>query len=72
MSLLSNISKLYEKAMDIQLFNFLKKNKILFSYQFGFRNNYSTDHALMSFTEVLNAAGNGSFAYGVMISFFSN
>ena len=39
-SLLSNISKLYEKAMHIRLTNFLRKNKVLFSYQFGFRNNY--------------------------------
>ena len=35
-SLLSNISKLYEKAMHIRLTNFLRKNKVLFSYQFGF------------------------------------
>ena len=45
-SLLSNISKLYEKAMHIWLTNFLRKNKVLFSYQFGFQNNYSTNHAL--------------------------
>ena len=32
-SLLSNISKL---AMHIQLTNFLRKNKLLFLYQFGF------------------------------------
>ena len=44
-SLLSNINKLYEKAMHIQLPNFLRKNKVLFSYQFGFRNNHSTDHS---------------------------
>ena len=35
-SLLSNISKLGEKAMYIQLANFLRKNKVLFSYQLGF------------------------------------
>ena len=39
-SLLSNISKLYEKAMRIQSTNFLRKNKLLFSFQFGFRNNH--------------------------------
>ena len=38
-SLLYNISRLYEKAMHIQLTNFLRKNKVLFSYQFGFWNN---------------------------------
>ena len=44
--------------MHIQLTNFLRKNKVLFSYQFGFRNNYSTDHALISLTEMIrNACG---------------
>ena len=62
-SLLSNISKLYEKAMHIQLTNFLRKNKVLFSYQFGFRNNHSTDHAPISLTEMIrNALDNGNFA----------
>ena len=36
-SLLSDISKLYEKAMHIWLTNFLQKNKVLFSYRFGFQ-----------------------------------
>ena len=67
-SLLSNISKLYEKAMHIQLTNFLIKNKVLFSYQFGFRNNHSTDHALISLTEMIrNTLDNGNFACGVFI-----
>ena len=67
-SLLSNISKLYEKAMHIRLTNFLRKNKILFSYQFGFRNNYSTNHALISLTEMIrNALDNSNFACGVFI-----
>ena len=67
-SLLSNISKLYEKAMHIQLTNFLRKNKVLFSYQFGFQNNHSTDHALISLMEMIrNAPDNGNFACGVFI-----
>ena len=67
-SLLSNISKLYEKAMHIRLTNFLRKNKILFSYQFGFQNNYSTNHALISLTGMIrNALDNGNFACGVFI-----
>ena len=54
--------------MHIRLTNFLRKNKILFSYQFGFRNNYSTNHALIRVTEMIrNALDNGSFACGVFI-----
>ena len=39
-SLLSNISKIFEKCMHTRLTNFLRVNKILFSHQFGFRNWY--------------------------------
>ena len=35
-SLLSNISKVYENAIHIRLTNFLRKNKVLLSHQFGF------------------------------------
>ena len=60
-SLLSNISKLYEKAMHIRLTNFLRKNKAL-------RNNHSTDYALINLTEMIrNALDNGNFACGVFI-----
>ena len=63
-SLLSNISKLYGKAMHIRLTNFLRKNKVLFSYQFGFWNNYSANHALISLTEMIrNALDNGNVAF---------
>ena len=35
-SLLSNISKIYEKSMHTHLINFLRKNKVLFCYKSGF------------------------------------
>ena len=67
-SLLSNISKLYEKAMYIWLTNILRKNKVLFSFQFCFQNNYSTNHAFISLTEMTrNALDNGKFHCGVFI-----
>ena len=63
-SRLSNVSKLYEKAMHVRLTVFLGKNKVLFSYQFGFLNNYSTSHALISLIEMKrNAHGNGNFLW---------
>ena len=40
-SLLSNISKIFEKSMHTHLVNFLRKNKLLFCYQFGFQNGHS-------------------------------
>ena len=66
--LISNIIKLYEKAIHIRLTNFLRINKVLFSYQFCFQNSYSTNHALISITEMItNALDNGNFACGVFI-----
>ena len=49
---LSNISKIFEKSMHIHLVNFLRKNKLLFCYQFGLQNGYSVNHALTSLTEL--------------------
>ena len=67
-SLLSNISKLYKKAMHTQLTSFFRKNKVLVSFQFGFQNNHSTNHALISIIEMItNALDNGNFACGVFI-----
>ena len=55
-------------TMHIRLTNFLRKNKVMFSYQFGFRNNYSTNHALIGLTEMKrNALDKGNFACGVFI-----
>ena len=69
-SRLSNTGKLYEKSMHIRLTNVLRKNKVLFSYQFGFPNDYSTDHALLCLTEmIINALRNGNFSCGVFIDF---
>ena len=60
-SLLSNISKLYEKAIHIGLTNFYRKNT-------GFRNSHSSNPALIRLTEIIrNAPGNGNFACRVFI-----
>ena len=67
-SLLSNISKIFEKFMHIRLVNFLRKNKLLFCYQFSFRNGYSVNHALTSLTELIRKAlDEDKFACGVFI-----
>ena len=67
-SLLSNIGKIYEKFMHTRLTNFLWRNKLLFSNQFGFRNGYSTKHALTSLTEMIRKVlDENKFAFGVFI-----
>ena len=54
--------------MQICLVNFLRKNKVLFCYQFGFRNGYSVNHALTSLTELKRKTlDEDKFACGVLI-----
>ena len=55
-SLLSNISKIYEKSMHTHLINFLRKNKILFCYKFDSQNGCSVNHALTCLTELIRKA----------------
>ena len=46
-SLLSNISKNFERIMYTHLEEFLKSLEVLYEYQFGFRKQYSTNHTLL-------------------------
>ena len=50
-SLLSNIEKILEKLMYKRLYTFLNNNNIIYNLQFGFRQQYSTSHALINITE---------------------
>ena len=50
-SLLSNIEKILEKLMNKRLYTFLNKNNVIYNLQFGFRQEYSTSHALINITE---------------------
>jgi Reverse transcriptase (RNA-dependent DNA polymerase) len=47
-SLLSNISKILEKAMYTRLYSYLERFKLIYDLQFGFRKNFSTSHALIN------------------------
>ena len=50
-SVLSNFSKLFEKAMYHRLYSYLEELKKHYPLQSGFRGKYSTNHALISITE---------------------
>ena len=67
-SLLSNISKLFEKCMHSRLYNFLEECNIFYKLQFGFRKKYSTNHALLSIVEhIREKMDNKMFTCGVFI-----
>ena len=67
-SLLSNLSKIFEKLLHSRLYSFLEKHQCLYQNQFGFRQGHSTKYALISLTEnIRKALDKGQFAAGIFI-----
>ena len=50
-SILSPINKIFEKIIYSRLINFIEKYQILYKFQYGFRKNHSTEHALTELTD---------------------
>ena len=66
-SLLSNIENILEKLMQKRLYTFLNKNNVIYNLQFGFRQQYSTSHALINITEnIRKALDNGNISCAVL------
>lgn len=55
-SLLSSISKLFEKIIHIRILNYLNAIDLIPKFQFGFRPNHSTVQQLFRLTENINTA----------------
>ena len=67
-SLLSNLSKLFERAIHNRIYEFLKTSDVLYDLQFGFRKRYSTNHALLSIVAgIREQLDNKTFSCGVFI-----
>ena len=67
-SLLSAFGKLFEKLMFKRLYEYLDSLNTFYPLQFGFRERQSTNHALISMTELIkNTIDNGSYGCGVFI-----
>ena len=67
-SLLSVYSKIYEKLLYVRIYSYLEKNNLIYSKQFGFRGNHSTNHALISLTEhIRNLIDNGHYVCGIFV-----
>ena len=67
-SLLSPFSKIFERHLYDQINKFLTKNKILYNFQYGFRNNSSTEIALSQICEDLaTRMENSSIACSVFV-----
>ena len=51
-----------------QLYSFLEVNKSIYELQFGFRENHSTNHAIISIMQkIQEAIKNDNFAIGIFI-----
>ena len=69
-STLSSFRKVFEKLIYNQLYNFLKKYSILYQYQFGFREEYSTEQAILEITDSLKKAMDKKLvSYGLFLDF---
>ena len=67
-SLLSNVSKLFEWAMHTRLYDFIENSAKFCDKQFGIRKKYSTNHALLSIVEGnREKLDNKTFVCGVFI-----
>ena len=65
-SLLPITSKIFENFMYRGPYRFLEIHKVLYSFQFGFQENHSKNHALVSVTEtVRNTLDNKGFGDGI-------
>ena len=69
-SVLPLFSKILEHLMYTRLLSFINKNKLLYSYQFGFRRGHSPDLALICLVDrISNALENGEYVLGLFLDF---
>ena len=69
-SVLTCFSKLLEKLMYKRLITYIKKNKILSKHQYGFRQNRSTELAIIELVDkITKAIDGGEYTLGIFKSF---
>ena len=65
---MSVLSKIFEKLIYSRTYSFLNANKLIYTKQFGFRKNYSTNHALISITErIRSLVDSGRYVCGIFV-----
>ena len=67
-SLLSVYSKIFEKLIYTRVYSYLVKFDLIYAKQFGFRNNHSCNHAIISLTEhIKKLLDEGQVVCGVFV-----
>ena len=59
--------KIFEKLIFSRVSTYLIKNKLIYNKQFGFRTNYSTNHALISITEHICGLLDTGYVCGIFV-----
>ena len=67
-SVLSPINKIFEKILYARLIKYINKSKLLYKYQYGFRKNHSTEHALIELVDQIRLSiGERQMTCGIFI-----
>ena len=69
-SLLTTISKIFERVFYSSLSNFLSDQKILIEFQFGFKKEHTTSMAILALLDqVISAMERGEYTVGIFLDF---
>jgi hypothetical protein len=67
-SLVSSLSKILEKIVAVRLTNHLQLNNLLYTHQYGFQRNMSTEHNLVQVVNFISKAiNNGKYCIGIFL-----
>jgi hypothetical protein len=67
-SLLSSLSKIFEKVVHKQIYNYFESNKLFFVNQYGFRPSHSTEFATLALTDhILNLLDNDKIPFSIFM-----
>ena len=67
-SILSTINKIFEKILYARLMKYIDHFQLLYKYQFGFRKNHSTEHALIEITDQIRSSlDNNQITCGIFV-----
>ena len=67
-SILSPINKIFEKIIYSRLIKYIDKYNLLYKYQYGFRKNHSTEHALIELMDQIKLnIGKNKMSCGIFI-----
>ena len=67
-SILSTINKIFEKILYARLMKYIDNFQLLYKYQFGFRKNHSTEHALIEITDQIRLSmDNNQITCGIFV-----